>query len=183
MPSSHLILGSPFSSCPQSLPASGSFPMSQLFAWDGQSIGVSALASFLPKNTLRINLRSCLSSARNFLIGIALDSWVNLKRAGIFITLGLPIKGLESFCIFRSYQSLPLALIPRFHMVSVPAPWMTPLEKSVFSNWSLLVKIDAVWVSSICPFTMCNGHAQYTCWMYRLFSKEMIWWGKTMMIH
>ena len=41
----------PFSSCPQSLPASESFPMSQLFAWGGQSIGVSALASVFPKNT------------------------------------------------------------------------------------------------------------------------------------
>ena len=41
----------PFSSCPQSLPASESFPMSQLFAWVGQSIGVSALASFFPKIT------------------------------------------------------------------------------------------------------------------------------------
>ena len=41
----------PFSSCPQSLPASGSFPMSQLFAWGGQNIGVSALASVLPMNT------------------------------------------------------------------------------------------------------------------------------------
>ena len=41
----------PFSSCPQSLPASESFPMSQLFAWGGQSTGVSALGSFLPKNT------------------------------------------------------------------------------------------------------------------------------------
>ena len=41
----------PFSSCPQSLPASESFPMSQLFAWGGQSTGVSALASFLPKNS------------------------------------------------------------------------------------------------------------------------------------
>ena len=40
----------PFSTCPQSLPASGSFPMSQLFAWDGQSIGVSALASVFPMN-------------------------------------------------------------------------------------------------------------------------------------
>ena len=39
------------SSCPQSLPASESFPMSQLFAWGGQSIGVSALASILPLNT------------------------------------------------------------------------------------------------------------------------------------
>ena len=41
----------PFSSCPQTLPASESFPMSQLFTWGGQSTGVSALASFLPKNT------------------------------------------------------------------------------------------------------------------------------------
>ena len=41
----------PFSSCPQSLPASGSCPMSQLFAWGGQSTGVSALASFLPKKS------------------------------------------------------------------------------------------------------------------------------------
>ena len=41
----------PFSSCPQSLPASGSFPLSQLFTWGGQSIGVSASASVLPMNT------------------------------------------------------------------------------------------------------------------------------------
>ena len=41
----------PFSSCPKSLPASGSFPMSKLFAWGGQSTGVSALPSVLPKNT------------------------------------------------------------------------------------------------------------------------------------
>ena len=41
----------PFSSCPQSLWASESFPVSQLFTWGGQSTGVSALASFLPKYT------------------------------------------------------------------------------------------------------------------------------------
>ena len=41
----------PFSSCPQSLPASESFPMSQLFTWDGHSTGVSALASVLPKKS------------------------------------------------------------------------------------------------------------------------------------
>ena len=41
----------PFSSCPQSLPASEPFPVSQLFTWGGQSIGISALASVLPKNT------------------------------------------------------------------------------------------------------------------------------------
>ena len=41
----------PFSFCPQSFPASESFPMSQLFAWGGQSIGVSASTPILPMNT------------------------------------------------------------------------------------------------------------------------------------
>ena len=45
----------PFSSCPQSLPASESFPMSQFFAWGVQSTGASALASFLPKKS-RVDL-------------------------------------------------------------------------------------------------------------------------------
>ena len=40
-----------FSSCPQFLPASEFFPMSQLFTWGGQSIRVSVLALFFPKNT------------------------------------------------------------------------------------------------------------------------------------
>ena len=51
MPSSHLILCRPLSSCLQSLPASQSFPTSQLFTWGGQSIGVSASASVLQINT------------------------------------------------------------------------------------------------------------------------------------
>ena len=41
----------PFSSCRQSFPSSGPFPVSQLFTWGGQRTGVSALASLLPKNT------------------------------------------------------------------------------------------------------------------------------------
>ena len=51
MPSSHLTLCCPLLLLPLIPPTSGSFPMSQLFAWCGQSIGVSALASVLPKNT------------------------------------------------------------------------------------------------------------------------------------
>ena len=50
MPSSHLILCR-FSSCPQALPASESFPMSHLFTWGGQSIEVSVSASVLSLNT------------------------------------------------------------------------------------------------------------------------------------
>ena len=62
----------PFSSCPQPLPASGSFPTSQLFSWGSQNIGVSVSASVLPMNTqdwspLRwtgwISLQSDLNSA------------------------------------------------------------------------------------------------------------------------
>ena len=44
-------LSPPFSSCPKSRPASGSFPVSQLFASGGQSTGASASASVLPMNT------------------------------------------------------------------------------------------------------------------------------------
>ena len=51
MPSTHLILGHPLHLLPQSLPASGSFPMSQLFTWGVQSTGASAFASFLPKKS------------------------------------------------------------------------------------------------------------------------------------
>ena len=50
----HLAISSsvvPFSSCPQSLPTTWSFPMSQFFTWGGQSTGVSASASVLPVNT------------------------------------------------------------------------------------------------------------------------------------
>ena len=50
MPSNHLTPCHPFSSCPQSFPASGSFQMSQLFATGGQSIEVSSSASGLPVN-------------------------------------------------------------------------------------------------------------------------------------
>ena len=51
MPSSHLILCHPLLLLPPTLPASESFPMSQLFAGGGQTIGVSAFTSVLPKNT------------------------------------------------------------------------------------------------------------------------------------
>ena len=51
MPSSHLILCHPLLFLPPIPPSIRSFPMTQLFAWGGQSTGVSALASVLPKNT------------------------------------------------------------------------------------------------------------------------------------
>ena len=60
----------PFSSCPQSLPASGSFPVSQLFAWGGQRIGVSASASVLPMNTQELS-------------PLGWTGWISLQSKGL----------------------------------------------------------------------------------------------------
>ena len=59
-----------FSSCFQFFPASESFPMSQLFAWGGQSIGVSALASDLPMNS-------------HDWFPLALTGWISLQSKGL----------------------------------------------------------------------------------------------------
>ena len=70
MPSNHLILCCPFSSCPQSLPAKDSFPMSQLFTRGDQSIGVSASASVLPVNIQNWSPLGC-------------TGWVSLQSKGL----------------------------------------------------------------------------------------------------
>ena len=80
----------PFSSCPQSLPASASFTMSQLFAWGGQSIGVSALASFLPKKS---------------------QGWSPSERTG---WISLQFKDFQEFSLtpqFKSINSSALSLL------------------------------------------------------------------------
>ena len=60
----------PFSSCPQSLPASKSFPVTQLFTWGGQSTGVSALASFPPKKSQGWSPSEC-------------TGWISLQSKGL----------------------------------------------------------------------------------------------------
>ena len=60
----------PFSSCLQSFPASGSFPMSQLFAWGCQSTGVSASATVLPMNTQDWSPLGC-------------TGWISLQAKGL----------------------------------------------------------------------------------------------------
>ena len=60
----------PFSSCPQSLPALGSFPVSQLFAWGGQSVGVSASTSVPPMNTQDWS-------------PLGLTGWISLQSKGL----------------------------------------------------------------------------------------------------
>ena len=92
----------PFSSCPQSSPASGSFPMSQLFASDGQSIGVSASASVLPMNT---------------------QDWSPLGRTG---WISLQSKGLSrvfSNTTFKSINSSALSFLHSPTLTSIHDYW------------------------------------------------------------
>ena len=90
----------PFSSCLQSLPASENFPMSQLFAWGGQSTGVSALASFLPKDT---------------------QDWSPLEWAA---WISLQFKGLSSLLQHHSSKASILRC-SAFFTVQLSHPYMT----------------------------------------------------------
>ena len=94
----------PFSSCPQSLPASESFPVSQLVTWGGQSIGVSASASVLPMNT---------------------QSWSPLGWTG---WISLQSKGLSRSLL--QYHSSKASIFRRsaFFTVQLSQPFMTTGE-------------------------------------------------------
>ena len=82
-----------FSSCHQSLPALGSFPMSQLFAWGGQNIGVSASASVLPMNTQDWSL-------------LEWTGWISLQSKGLSrVFSNTTVQKHQFFCAQPSSQS------------------------------------------------------------------------------
>ena len=104
----------PLSSCPQSLPASGSFPMSQLFVWGGQSTGVSALASVLPMNT---------------------QDWSPLEWDWLDL---LAVQGtLKS--LLQHYSSKALVLWhSAFFMVQLSHPYMTTGKTIALTIWTVV---------------------------------------------
>ena len=77
----------PFSSCPQFLPASESFPMSQLFAWGGQSTGVSSLASFLPEKSQDWSPSGW-------------TGWISLQSKGLHRTVEIDVYQSRTFFTF-----------------------------------------------------------------------------------
>ena len=93
----------PFSSCPQSLPASESFPVRQLFAWGGQSTGVSALSSFLPKNT-------------QDWFPLGWTGWISLQSKGLS-------RVFSSTTQFKSIHSSALSLLYGSAFTSVHNYW------------------------------------------------------------
>ena len=107
----------PFSSCPHSLPASESFPVSQIFLWGGQSTGVSALASFLPKNT---------------------QDWSPLEWTG---WISFRIDWLDLLAVQGTLKSLLLdACVPHNLHLETPNPNVT-----VFKDRDLMEVIKVKW--------------------------------------
>ena len=111
----------PFSSCPHSLPASESFPMSQLFAWGGQSTGVSAWASFLPK-------KSQGSSPSEW------TGWISLQSKGL------------SRVFSNKYHSSKASILQSsaFFTVQLSHPYMTTGKVQLKNLFSLNPKVPQI---------------------------------------
>ena len=114
IPSSHHPL-IPFSSCPQSLPASASFPMSQLFAWGGQSIGVSASASVLTMNTQDWSL-------------LGWTGWISLQSKGLSRVFSAPTVQKHQF-------------FGAFFTVQLSHPYMTTGKTLALTRWTFVGKV------------------------------------------
>ena len=114
----------PFSSCPQSLPASESFPMSLHFAWGGQSTGVSALASFLPKNT---------------------QGWSPSEWTG---WISLQSKGLSSLL---QHHSSKASILRRsaFFTVQLSHPYRTTGKTRALTRWTFVGKVMSLLLSML----------------------------------
>ena len=106
----------PFSSCPQSLPASGSFPMSKLFAWGGQSIGVSASASVLPMN---------------------IQGWFPLGWTGL---ISLQSKGPLKSLLQHHSSKASILWCSVFFTVQLSHPYMTTGKTIALSRWTFVGK-------------------------------------------
>ena len=103
----------PFSPCPQSFPASESFPMSQLFASGGQSIGVSASTSVLPMNT---------------------QDWSHLGWTG---WISLQSKGLKTLLQHHSSKA-PILRCSAFFTVQLSYPYMTTRKTIALTRWTFV---------------------------------------------
>ena len=124
----------PFSSCPQSFPASGSFPMSQLFSSGGQSTGVSALASVLPMNT---------------------QGWSPLGWTGLIFLQSKRLSKIFSNTTVQKHQffGAQLSLESNFHihicLLEKPYPWLR--RTFVGKVMSLLLNMQSRLVITFLP--------------------------------
>ena len=142
----------PFSSCPQSFPASGSFPISQLFASGGQSIGVSASTSVLPMNTQNwsplewtdwislqskglsrvfsntTQFKSINSSAHSFLYSPTLTSIHDHWKTIVLTRRTFVGKGMS--LLFNMLSRLVITFLPRSKRLLIP--WLQSPSAVIF---------------------------------------------------
>ena len=144
----------PFSSCPQSLPASGSFPTSQLFARGGQSTGVSASASVLPMNTqdwFPLGWIGCLSLQSKGLSRVFSSTTVQKhpffgaqlsSQSNSYMTTGKTIAltrwtfvGKVMSLLFNMLSSLVITFLPRSKRLLIS--WLLSPSAVKFNWWQL----------------------------------------------
>ena len=118
----HLAISSsvvPFSSCPQSLPASESFPMSQLFAWGGQSTGVSASASVLPMNTQDwLDLLAVQGTLKSLLQHHNSKAAILQRSAFFIVQLSHPYMTTGKTIVLTRWTFVGKVMSPLFNMLS-----------------------------------------------------------------
>ena len=127
MSPNHLLLCHPFSFCPQSFPASESFPMSRFFTSCGPSIGASASASIIP-----INIQGPL---------------------GLTSLISLQSKGLSSLLHHHSLKASILWLSP-FFMVQLSYPYMTTRKTIALTKWTFVGKVMSLFFNLLSRFVI-----------------------------
>ena len=123
MPSNHLILCCPLSSCHQSFPASGAFPMSQLFASSGQSMGASA--SVLPMN---------------------IQDWFPLGLTGLISLLSKRLSRIFSNTTVQKQQFFGCSA---FFPVQLSHPYMTTGKTIALTRWTFVGKVMSLLFSML----------------------------------
>ena len=136
----------PFSSCPQPLPASKSFPMSQLFAWGGQRIGVSASASVLPMNT-------------QDWFPLGRTDWISILQSSAFFTVQL------SYSYMTTGKSIALTR-PTF-VGKVMSLLLNMLSRLVITFLPRSKRLLISWLQSPSAVISCNNGDRYV-WSYWL---------------
>ena len=116
----------PFSSCTQSFPTSGSFQMSQLFTWGGQSIGVLASAPVLPMNTQDWS-------------PLGWTGWISLQSVqGTFKSL-LPHHSSKATILWHS----------AFFTVQLSHPYMTTGKTIALTRWTIVGKVMSLFLNML----------------------------------
>ena len=131
MPFNHLILWSPFPLCPQSFPASRSFPMSQLFTSDGQNIGASASASVLPMN---------------------IQDWFPLGLSGLISFLSRGLSRVFTSITIRRHQFFSTQ--PSLWSNSNIHAWLLKKKTIALTIWTFVSKVMSLLFNTLSRFVI-----------------------------